>query len=215
VFRLISLVWRIAGGTIGNTRVIREKVQKLVQLMRPDLMNDLQRSTGIIGTQYGAYSASLSQASRFLQPGFTEGDHAKMLYKLQQSYAILHAFTFLVFDPPPMMEMGLYAGTASPQLPSAIIDLLMGIGNCASHIDREPSARARLRKASGHDAQCIVDGLQAVSVPPIEELGNINSYIGPYSSCRKQCPDFKGASVGLAGRCLRCRQHFASGLLVD
>ena len=166
MFRLISLVWRAAGGAIGNTHILREKVQNLVQLMQPDLMNDLQRSTGIIGTQYGAYSSSLSQASRLLQPGFMEGDHAKMLYKLQQSYAVLHAFTFLVFDPPPKMEMGSYAGATSPQLPSAIVDLLMGIGMCASHIDREPSARARLRKASGDDAQCIVDGLQAVSVPP-------------------------------------------------
>ena len=215
MFRLISLVWRTAGGAIGNTHVVREKVQKLVQLMQPDFMDDLQRSTGIIGTQYGAYSATLSQASRLLQPGVMEGDYAKMLYKLQQSFAILHAFTFLVFDPPPNIEMGSYAGTSSPQLPSAIVDLLMGIGNYASHIHREPSARARLRKASGVDAQCIVDGLQAVSVHPIEELSNINLYTGPYRLCRKQYPDFKGISVALAARRLQYRQHFTSGLLVD
>jgi hypothetical protein len=86
-----------------------------------------------------------------------------MLSKLQQSFTILHTFTLLVSGPPSKIDVEYYAGISCPTLPNAAVELLLELGNYASHIEREQSFRARLREACGDDAHSVVDGLQAVS----------------------------------------------------
>lgn len=146
---------------MGVRRFVHEKLRQFVQIIQPRFVDDLQRLMTIVAVedQPTMHFASILQAIRLVQP--SNGDHARMFSKLQQSFTILHTFTLLVSDPPPETEYR--SGISSPGLPDAVVNLLLELGNYASHIERNRIVRARLREACGDDAQSIIDGLQAVS----------------------------------------------------
>lgn len=172
MLRLISLLSCKAGLSQSerNWVIIRDKVAEFVQIVRPELEDDLRRLVRIIensNSKSHMYLESIAQANKLLQLSTSDSAYQEMLHQLQQSYVILHTITLLAFDPPRTdARFGAGAGASSLQFPRAILEVLYAIGGCVSHVGAHPPVRGKLLSvARADDVQSILFGLQAVSEP--------------------------------------------------
>jgi len=149
---------------------VQQHVQQFVHRTREELNGDLDRLLRTIRDPRNiSYHASIGRANHLLRLASVGDAYSGQLVTLQQSYNVFHAVSLLAFNPvPTATEVDLNARSVL-QVPTAVFELLSGLIRCISHINSNPTIRERLLEACGDDAECIMYGLQAVSLHQIYE----------------------------------------------